>query len=168
VGGAITTAPDMHRYLVDETHWLTDEKFNASIAIAQAAPGPNVLFIPLMGWQTGLVLGHGSWLSATAGMLATFIGILLPSSALMWTAARWLHVNRDIAPVRAFKAALAPVSVALILSTSWLLVSAHDHLENDWRLWLLSAAALVVVWRTNVHLLAVLATGAVLGALGLV
>ena len=43
VGGAIATAPDMHRYLVNQQAWLTDVQFNASIAIAQAAPGPNVL-----------------------------------------------------------------------------------------------------------------------------
>ncbi|MEP6792396.1 MAG: chromate transporter, partial [Ramlibacter sp.] len=24
VGGAITTAPDMHRFLVDRQHWLSD------------------------------------------------------------------------------------------------------------------------------------------------
>jgi chromate transporter len=39
VGGAISAAPDMHRYLVDQQHWLTDAQFNASIALAQAAPG---------------------------------------------------------------------------------------------------------------------------------
>ena len=38
IGGAITTASGMHRFLVDEQHWLTDAQFNASIAIAQAAP----------------------------------------------------------------------------------------------------------------------------------
>ena len=37
IGGAITTAPDMHRYLVDQRHWLTDPQFSSSIAIAQAA-----------------------------------------------------------------------------------------------------------------------------------
>ena len=36
VGGAVTTAPDMHRFLVDRQHWLTDPQFSASIAIAQA------------------------------------------------------------------------------------------------------------------------------------
>ena len=45
VGGAITTAPDIHRYLVDETHWLSDTQFTSSIALAQGAPGPNVMFI---------------------------------------------------------------------------------------------------------------------------
>ena len=52
VGGAITTAPDIHRYLVDETHWLSDAQFTASIALAQGAPGPNVMFVALMGKDT--------------------------------------------------------------------------------------------------------------------
>ena len=51
IGGAISTAPDMHRYLVDQQHWMTEPQFNASITLAQAAPGPNVLFVALMGWQ---------------------------------------------------------------------------------------------------------------------
>ena len=41
VGGAIATAPDMHRYLVERNAWLTDPQFNASIAIAQAGPRPS-------------------------------------------------------------------------------------------------------------------------------
>ena len=49
VGGAITTAPDMHRYLVTQQHWLSDAQFTSSIAIAQAAPGPNVLFVAVLG-----------------------------------------------------------------------------------------------------------------------
>ena len=57
VGGAITTAPDMHRYLVGRQQWLTDPQFSASVAIAQAAPGPNVLFIALLGWNVGLNAG---------------------------------------------------------------------------------------------------------------
>ena len=57
VGGAITTAPDMHRFLVDRQQWLTDPQFSASVAIAQAAPGPNVLFVALLGWNVGLNAG---------------------------------------------------------------------------------------------------------------
>ena len=59
VGGAITTAPDIHRRLVDETHWLTESQFSSSIAIAQAAPGPNIMFIALMGWNIGLNAAGG-------------------------------------------------------------------------------------------------------------
>jgi hypothetical protein len=46
-GGTITTAPEMHRYLVDDQRWLTDAAFSSSIALAQSAPGPNVLFVAL-------------------------------------------------------------------------------------------------------------------------
>ena len=94
VGGAITTAPDMHRFVVDRQGWLSDTQFNASIAIAQAAPGPNMLFIPLIGWQTGLALG-GSYSAAVQGLLATFIGIMLPSSILTFAATRWLQKNSE-------------------------------------------------------------------------
>ena len=51
VGGAITTVPDMHRYLVGDKMWLSDAQFTSSIALAQASPGPNVLFVALMGWN---------------------------------------------------------------------------------------------------------------------
>ena len=43
IGGAITTASDMHRYVVAEHGWISDAQFTSSIAIAQAAPGPNAV-----------------------------------------------------------------------------------------------------------------------------
>ena len=67
VGGAIATAPDMHRFLVERQAWLTDPQFSASIAIAQAAPGPNVLFVALLGWNVGVNAGGpglAGWLLA--------------------------------------------------------------------------------------------------------
>ena len=59
VGGTITTAPEMHRFLVEETHWLSEMQFSSSIALAQSAPGPNVLFVAVMGWNVGLNAGGG-------------------------------------------------------------------------------------------------------------
>ena len=59
VGGAITTAPDMNRWLVQQQGWLTDAQFTASVALAQAAPGPNILFVALLGWNVGLNAGLG-------------------------------------------------------------------------------------------------------------
>ena len=88
VGGAITAAPDMHRYLVDTRHWLAEDQFNSSIAVAQAAPGPNVLFVGLMGWNVGLNAGGGpsggwhAYALALLGMAVTMAGMLLPSSVL--------------------------------------------------------------------------------------
>ena len=60
LGGAISTSSEMHRYLVEQQGWLTQAQFNEAIALAQAAPGPNVLFVALMGWHVGLNAGSGS------------------------------------------------------------------------------------------------------------
>lgn len=164
VGGAITTAPDMHRFLVDQQHWLTDTQFNASIAIAQAAPGPNVLFVALMGWNVGL--NAGGYATAALGLLATMVGILLPSTTLTYFSAQWGHRNRHLRSVRAFKQGMAPIVVALLIATGWVLASTHDQPARDWKLWLLTAVVAVIVWRTRLHLLWLLGAGALLGAFG--
>ena len=171
VGGAIATAPDMHRFLVERQAWLTDPQFNASIAIAQAAPGPNVLFIALLGWNVGINAGGpgvAGWLLGALGMAVCMLGVMLPSSLLTWTATRWGHRNRERRGVRAFKQGMAPVVIGLLLATAWLLGSAHSNPATDLALWLLTAVCALLVWRTRLHLLWLLGAGALLGALGLV
>jgi len=166
VGGAITTAPDMHRYLVTQQQWLSDPQFNASIAIAQAAPGPNVLFIALLGWNVGLNTGGGMPV-ALLGMAVCMVGIMIPSTTLTYMAARWGHRNRELRAVRAFKQGMAPIVVALLIATGWILATGGDYSGKDWRLWLLAIASTVIVWRTRLHLLWLLGIGAALGAAGL-
>lgn len=174
VGGAITTAPDMHRFLVDEQHWLTDIQFSSSIALAQAAPGPNVLFIALMGWNVGLNAGGGigagphAWWLALMGVGIAMTGILIPSTTLTYMVAQWGHRNRELRAVRAFKAGMAPIVIALLIATGWLLTLAHNQPDKDWPVWLLTLCSALIVWKTKVHLLILLAIGAVLGAVGLI
>lgn len=166
VGGAISVTPDMHRYLVQEQGWLTDPQFTASIAIAQAAPGPNVLFVALMGWNVGL--NAGGLPQAFLGLLATMAGIMLPSTTLTYLAAGWGHRNRHLRAVRAFKQGMAPVVIALMVATGWVLASAHNDPARDWPLWLLTVTVALIVWRTRLHLLWLLGAGALLGAFGIV
>ena len=166
VGGAISTAPDMHRFLVNEQHWLTDAQFNASIAIAQAAPGPNVLFIALMGWNVGL--NAGGMLTGILGVFLSMFGILIPSTTLTFTAAQWGHRNRELRAVRAFKQGMAPIVVALLIATSWILATSNGSESKHWPLWLLTAVSALIVWRTKLHLLWLLGAGAILGWFGLI
>jgi chromate transporter len=70
--------------------------------------------------------------------------------------------------VRAFKQGMSPIVVALLVATGWILASAHRNPVQDWPLWLLTAATVLVVWRTRIHLLWLLGIGALLGWLGLV
>ena len=172
IGGAITTAPDMHRYLVDEQHWLSESQFTSSIALAQAAPGPNVLFVALLGWNVGMNAGGGlaagaaAWGYAALGMGIAMIGIMLPSTTLTFAAARWGHQNRERRVVRAFKQGMAPIVVALLIATGWILASSHGTLLKNWPLWLLTGASALLVWHTRVHLLWLLGAGALLGGIG--
>ncbi|MCW5237645.1 chromate transporter [Verminephrobacter eiseniae] len=171
VGGAIGTTPEMHRFLVERQGWLTDLQFNASIAIAQAAPGPNVLFVALLGWNVGLNAGGAGldgWLLGGLGMALCMAGVMLPSSLLTWSATRWGQRNRERRAVRAFKQGMSPIVIGLLLSTAWVLVRAHGTSITNWPVWLLTAATTLLVWRTKLHLLWMLGAGAVLGALGLV
>jgi chromate transporter len=152
IGGAITIAPDMHRVMVDQMGLLTDSQFSASIAIAQASPGPNVLFVAVMGYQAaGLV-----------GAAVTLAGIMLPSTTLALAAARWSHARREWRAVQAFKAGMAPIVIALMFATGWILAAGTP----GWRHLLVTVAAALLVWRTRIHLLVLIAIGGVLGALG--
>ena len=164
VGGAIATAPEMHRFLVVGQGWLTEPQFNASIALAQAAPGPNVLFIALLGWNVGL--NAGGWALGLLGAALCMVGIMLPSTTLTWLATRWAHQNRQRRSVRAFKQGMAPIVIGLVMATAWVLGRAHGQPATDWPLWLLTAGAALLVWRTRLHLLWLLGAGALLGAMG--
>ncbi|RZA31229.1 MAG: chromate transporter [Lysobacteraceae bacterium] len=164
-GGAISVTADMQRFLVEDKGWLAQPQFSDSIALAQAAPGPNVLFVALMGWHLGM--NTGSVGAAFAGVAVTMVGILLPSSILNYQVAQWGHRNRELRAVRAFRLGMAPMVIGMLLATSWLLASAGPE-ESSWPVWLLAAASCVVIWRTRLHLLWMLGAGALLGALGFV
>ncbi|MDE2274789.1 MAG: chromate transporter [Burkholderiales bacterium] len=153
VGGAITTVPSMHRFLVSQQGWLSDAQFTASVAIAQAAPGPNVLFVAVMGYNVG----------GLAGVAATLLGTLAPSTALTLLVTRWGSRRSQASGVRAFTAGLAPLTIGLMLATSWILLEptrAHPIAP------LLVAGTLWVMLRTRLSPLWALAAGALVGVLG--
>ena len=189
VGGAITTAPEMHRLFVDQQRWLSDGQFSLSVALAQAAPGPNALYVVLIGWHVGLnaaagaaggaasgaqALAQASSLAATLhvhalallGALLALAGTLAPSCTLTYFVARWGQRNRELRAVRAFKAGLAPLVIALLVATGWLLVASHHDARRDWPLWLLTALCTLLVWKTRTHMLWLIGAGAAAGALG--
>jgi len=166
LGGAIATVPDMHRFLVDKQHWLTDGQFTSSIAIAQASPGPNILFVALMGWNIGM--NAGTTLTGLLAALLTISSMLLPSTIATYITTSWAHRNQHLRSVRAFKQGMAPVVVGLVLATGWILASTPDQPARDWPLWVVTAATVALVLKTRIHILWLLAAGALLGWYGLV
>ena len=105
-------------------------------------------------------------LLSALGVLVAMLGIMLPSSILTYTATRWAHQHRDNIGIRAFKSGMAPIVIALLLATAWLLSAANNQPARDWPLYALTLGTLVLVWRTKTHMLWLIGTGALLGALG--
>jgi len=153
VGGAITTVPDMQRYVVGERGWLDQVSFSGSIALAQAAPGPNVLFVAVIGFNiAGLV-----------GLLATLSGSLLPSCAVALAAGRFGSQRRESRALRAFTEGLAPVTIGLLLSTGWVLT---EPSRTRWGTVPLLIATVLFMLRTKRSPVWMIAVGAAAGVLG--
>ncbi|MES2960221.1 MAG: chromate transporter [Pseudomonadota bacterium] len=155
IGGAVAVAPEIHRYVVDQRHWIDDTQFSAAIALAQAAPGPNVLFVPVIGYAIAGLAGAG----------VALLGILIPSTTLALFATRWGHKRRESRGVRAFVAGMAPVTIGLLLSTGVVLALPVAQLPMAW---LLIAATVLLSLRTRLSPVWLIGAGAVAGAAGLV
>ncbi len=159
VGGAIATASDMHRYVVVQHGWISDAQFTASIAIAQAAPGPNVLFVAVIGWNVAGALG----------LLATLTGTLLPPLLLTLCATRWAAARRDSLPVRAFTTGMAPLTIGLLLATGSVLAEPYVRAPaSRWGALALVALTIVVTSRSKLSPIWLVGVGAAAGALGFV
>ena len=152
MGGVFAVIPEMRRVTVTHMGLLSESQFNASIALAQAAPGPNMLFVAVIGYQIAGIIG------ATVAL----IGLMLPSTTVTYLAVRWGRTYDESMLVRAFKAGIAPIVIAVLLATSWLLVSQTD----TWHHLALAGAAALIVWRTEAPVLLLIAAGAAAGAAG--
>ncbi len=123
-----------------------------------------MLFIALLGWNVGL--NAGGMLTAMLGLVLCMLGIMIPSTTLSYVAARWGHRNRDRRDVRAFKQGMAPIVIALLVATGFILATGNGYALSNWPTWALAGASALVVWRTRIHLLWLLGAGAVLGGIG--
>jgi chromate transporter len=156
-GGANATLPEVHRLVVDQNAWLSPAVFSDLFALSQAAPGPNVLLISLIGLQL-----HG-----LAGFLTTTVAFCLPSSLLMYFFNRWWSRQTGFKWRTAVQDTVGSLSSGLVLASGWLIgVDVSPELN-------LAAVALTVatVWllmKTSWHPLWLIAAGAALGVAGLV
>jgi chromate transporter len=155
IGGANAIIPDMHLRFVEVERWLTDADFSQMFALSQAAPGPNVLIVALIGWKV----------AGIAGALVAMFAMCGPSSILAYQVARaWERFRTH--PLRiAIQHGLAPVTVGLILSSGYVLTRTTDH---SWQAYAITATTLALAMTTRLHPLWMLAAAALLGALGLV
>ncbi len=154
-GGATALLPEMHRVVVDNHHWLDNATFTHLYAIAQAAPGPNVLVVTLIGWEV----------AGLAGALAATLAMALPMSVVIYLLIDRWESFAGKRWQRAISLGVAPLAVGLIFSGAMLIAQSA---ELGWAAWGLVAMTVGLNLRTKLHPLWLIAVGAALGLLGLV
>jgi len=154
IGGISSMLPDMQRYVVEANHWVSGTQFADAYALGQAAPGPNMMFVTLLGWQ----------LDGWAGAVTTTLAVILPPILLTLTVTR-LNANARATPLgRAIRGGLGPITIGLTLSSGWVLAHSADH---DWRGAVLTLATVVLMLRTRLNPLWLILVGAIAGMTGI-
>lgn len=152
-GGGNTILPEMHRQVVDVRHWMTSSDFAALFALAQTAPGPNLMVAPLIGWQV----------AGLPGMLVTTAALFGPSSIVTVVALGLWTRFKDKPWRAAVQAGLVPISVGLVAASAAIITRSVDH---EWIFVAITAVSAAVLLRFNVHPLWMLALGAAVGWTG--
>ena len=163
IGGGNAVLPEMHMRAVNGYHWLTNAQFADIFSISQAAPGPSILIVSLVGYAAGLpVAGVAGGL--LGGVLAT-VAMIVPAATLMYlVTVSWQRATESKLR-HAVEKGFAPLTVGLILASSLVMSRAADH---DWRAYLVTAVATVIFVRTDTNPLLVVAAAALLGYIGFV
>jgi chromate transporter len=144
----------MQRYVVEVNHWLSAKQFTDAYALAQAAPGPNMMFVTLVGWQ----------LSGWSGAIVATLAILCPPIMLTLGITRLNALNPDTALGRAIRGGLGPIAIGLTLSSGWILAQSADH---SWCTALLTLATIALMLRTKLNPVWLIAAGAIAGIAGI-
>ena len=154
IGGANAVVPEMHRIAVELEHWMTDRQFAELFALANAAPGPNVLMVCLIGFQA----------AGFAGAVVATIAMCGPSSLLTYFVVRRWEKNGNTRVKKIIQRGLAPVTIGLIAASAFLLTRAAIH---DWLGLILGAATFALMAWTRYSPLWLFGVATGLGLLGI-
>ena len=154
IGGVNALLPEIHRQVVDIHGWMTDQAFASAFAIANASPGPNVIFVSLIGWQV----------AGLSGLLVATFALLVPSSVLACFAGRVLTRWSDHPAVAVLRDALIPVALGMMLASG---LSMMRTVDRDVVTVLISLTTTVFVYTTRRNPLWALGSGALVNVVAL-
>ncbi|HEX6297348.1 MAG TPA: chromate transporter [Burkholderiales bacterium] len=152
-GGMPAVMPEMQRIVVEVKEWTSPVEFLQLFAVAQAAPGPNVLIASLIGWKA----------AGLAGAVVALLAVCGPAAVIAWWVADLWDRFKDSPWRLTIQRAIAPIVVALILAGGYVIATPSG--TPDWRLWLIAAVSAAVVLATRLNPLWMIGGGALMGAL---
>ena len=154
IGGANAVVPEMHRIAVEVEHWMTDRQFAELFALANAAPGPNVLMVCLIGFQA----------AGIAGAAVATLAMCGPSCLLTYFVVHRWERNGNTRLKTIVQRGLAPITIGLIAASAYVVNRAalHDGLDVA-----LAAGTFVLMATTRYNPLWVFGVATALGLLGI-
>ena len=115
-GGVSMLIPQMHQEFVLQYHLLDERSFAELLAVSQAAPGPNFLLVPLIGFRAA------SW----PGALVSVVAFLIFPVTITFFIGRLLHQHENEWIAR-FRRAFRPVTGGLWIASGLVVAAATDH-----------------------------------------
>jgi len=147
VGGGQTTLTEIQNQVVNVHQWMSAQEFLNAFAIARLAPGPGSLLVTLIGWHVS-----GFW-----GAVVATAAIFGPSAFLVYGVAYLWKRHRGARWQVALEAGLRPVAAGMILAVVYVLFTT---LEGGWVAQGIAIAATVLMMRTKINPLILIAIGA--------
>ena len=117
LGGANAVVPEMHRQVVELRGWIDDRAFADMFAISQAAPGPNVMLVTLIGYHV----------AGVAGAMVATIAMCGPTAVLAHFLGRAWDRFKEAPWRAAVQAGVVPISIGLIGASAVVLTRAADR-----------------------------------------
>ena len=154
-GGINALLPTLYDLSVNQEHWINSQTFADYFAIAQAAPGPNLMTVTLIGWKVGGIVGAA---------IAT-LAIAWPSSIMIYFLQRSILGMRDIQKQKMIQAAAGALAVGLVLSAAWGIAL---QINTGAAAYLLTMGTIAITLFTRWHPLYLIAIGGALGILGFI
>ena len=150
-GGMPAVMPEMQRLAVEVKGWTTPAQFIQLFAIAQAAPGPNVLVVSLIGWRA----------AGLPGAVVALLSVCAPAAVLSWCIADLWERFKGSPWRTAIQRAITPLVVGLTFSGGFVICTPSTP---DWRLWAIAGATVAASATTKLNPLWILAAGGTVGA----
>lgn len=153
-GGVSASMSEMHRVFVDNLQLINHQKFTELYAISQSAPGPNLLFVVLLGWN----------IKGVVGAVVSLFSMTIPACILSVTIGQLIFKHKENSWLILLRKILVPITIGLFCSSGVILLKNSIHVASL----LLAASTILLLWRYKLNPIWMIVFGALLGAAGIV
>src|SRR5215216_6794663 len=149
-GGPVAQIAMIRRELVDDEHWISNERFNRTLAVYQVLPGPEA---------HELCVYFGMLARGRIGGVLAGLGFMLPGFVLMFILS-WLYMRYGLKTDGTFAVVFAAVQAAVAALIVRAVHRIGGHVVTDRWLWAIAIVA-TIAQLAGVHFAISLTAGGV-------